>query len=354
MFTGAFGYIFDYFIWLFLYASILIHAYCFFRFFPGKTSPRTKLILGNLIMLACFAATAALTAETYLRFFSVNTDAFGMTLPARRWFALYNVENRWGFRDHEWTPGNPQDVYRIAVVGDSFTNGWGVEDPKQRFGDLLEDKLNKAVPGGFEVLNVAKPGWDTEPEIAAAKYVVQEFGVDEIILCYVPNDIETLIPIPDGEASPIDPPQPQVFNPDSSVLVEYLWRRVYAARLPRVQHYHDWLAAGYDSEKVSRAEKAMILHLADWCAERGVAFRVALFPFIKTGGDKYDEDKIQHGLKHFLDMAEISNVDLLPAIKGKDRNKLVVNRDDPHPNALAHRLFAERIWKVFFQDRLGP
>jgi hypothetical protein len=52
------------------------------------------------------------------------------TSPIESWFGLRWKEehlrcNRFGFRDGEFSPRKPPGVYRIVVVGDSFTARWG-------------------------------------------------------------------------------------------------------------------------------------------------------------------------------------------------------------------------------------
>ena len=85
----------------------------------------------------------AMAAETYLRFVAVYTDSFGVSLPARRWFALYTNLNSLGCRDKEWSVARSSGVRRIAFVGDSFTYGWGIERVEDRFVDLIQAEFDR-------------------------------------------------------------------------------------------------------------------------------------------------------------------------------------------------------------------
>ena len=107
--SGAFGYLSDYLVWLVLLLSLLVHAWCFFRFFPRERYRRSGLIIGNLLVFACLLAIVAFTGESYLRFAAVDTDAFGMSLPARRWFALHTQLNSLGCRDGRQAARRPAD-----------------------------------------------------------------------------------------------------------------------------------------------------------------------------------------------------------------------------------------------------
>ena len=133
-------------------------------------------------------------------------------------------------------------------LGDSFTYGWGIEDPSHRFGDLIQGRFDAAKPGSVEVMNVAKPGWGTSDQINPLLSMIDVYSVDEVLLCHVPNDIEKLLPVSD-DFNPIRPPSPGFFNLESSPLLDYLFRRIYLPRVPTVRGYHDWLAEGYTTPR---------------------------------------------------------------------------------------------------------
>jgi len=52
--------------------------------------------------------------------------------------------NSFGLRSPETTLAKPEGVYRILVLGDSFTEGWGVAD-NETFSRVLEKRLNEMV-----------------------------------------------------------------------------------------------------------------------------------------------------------------------------------------------------------------
>jgi hypothetical protein len=70
----------------------------------------------------------------------------GNTYGSRIWFDRYWQVNSLGFRDGE--PPSPAEQKPIlAVLGDSFVAGHGVEDPADRFSDLLAAKMGDDVHG---------------------------------------------------------------------------------------------------------------------------------------------------------------------------------------------------------------
>jgi len=345
--SGVFGYLSDYLLFWLLLISLFVHTWFFFRLFPRERHKKTGLVLGNLLVLSCMLGGIAMAMETYIRFTVIETDSFGVSLPARRWFAVYTRLNSLGYRDEEWAPGDPENVERIAFVGDSFTYGWGIKRVEDRFTGILQAHFNERSPGAVEVLNVAKPGWNTGDELQPTWEMITRYGVDEVVLCYVPNDIEGLIPTTD-DFNPTRPPDSVFFNLDTSCLLDYLYRRLYLPRLPTVRGFHDWLAEGYADERVWKAHQQQLYNIKRVCDDHGVTFRVALLPFIRIGGDKLRLDSLHALLGSFFQSNEIEYVDLLPTIQGIPAGTLVVNGVDAHPNEQAHRLFAEALWKAFY------
>lgn len=349
--SGVFGYLADYCLWWVLFASLVVHTWCFFKFFPRKRWTKLGLLLGNALVLLCMLGVVAIGAESYLRFLSVETDSFGMSLPARRWFALHTSLNSLGCRDVEWTSeprtSDRAGFARIAFVGDSFVYGWGIESVHDRLTERLAAKFDRQAPNQIEIMNVAKPGWDTGDQIAPVRDMIHTYGVDEIVLGYVPNDIEKLLPRT-AEFDPIRPPEPGFFNIYSSCLIDYLYRRYGLPLVPTVYGYHDWLADGYADPAIWKQQQQQLGTIMGMCKDAGVKLRVVLLPFLRTSGTKYHPEGIHSLLREFFETNGVEVVDLLPIVAGQDVRELVVNALDAHPNAHAHKLFADAIWEAFY------
>ena len=344
---GAFGYLSDYLLWWIALASVTAHTYCFFRFVGSRKRPRRRLLVGNLLVGACLLTLVGTIAETYLRFLVVETDSFGVTLTSKRWFKLYPRQNSLLFRDVEWTPRKPQGVRRIAFVGDSFTYGWGINDERDRFTNLLQGKFDAQRKDAVEVMNVAWVAWGTEKELAGIHDVIREYAVDEVVLCYLPNDIEPLLPVTD-EFNPVQPPRTQWINTDGSFLLDFLYHRVAARWRPSVRQYFDWLWDGYENPEIWHKQQKLLGAIINECRDQGVTLHVALLPFLTTWGDKYQQAAVHAKLRAFLELNHVEVVDLLPSIAAQDPKGLIVNAHDPHPNEAAHRLFADVLWKAFY------
>ncbi len=357
--SGMFGYLADYALWWLVLISVVVHTWCFFQFFPRRRYRRLGLLIGNLLVFVCMIGSVAMVGESYFRFLCVETDPFGWSVPAQRWFALYTRLNSSGCRDEEWTAEKPEGVRRIAFVGDSFTYGWGIERVEDRFTDRLQTRFRERSAGRdragddtvtrMEVMNVAKPGWDSGAQLAPVRDMIAHFAVDEVVLCYVANDIEELLPVSD-DFNPIHPPQPRWFNPDSSCLLEYLHRRVQLPRAPTVRGYHDWLADGFADADIRRRHQLQLEAIMRHCREQGVTLRVVLFPFLRVSGNKFDAESVHDSLRRFFETGDVNVLDLLTTLAGANSADLMVNSHDAHPNEQANELFADAIWQAFYTD----
>ncbi len=347
--SGSYGYLSDYLWWWIAALSLLIHTGCFFRFFP-KSRPGLRLLAGNVLVFATLLSLAGLVGETYVRFLVVETDSYGASLVSKRWFQIYPTLNSLYCRDKEWAEGRQVGVRRIAFIGDSFTYGWGINDTRDRFTDIIQSRFDSKAPGKIEVMNVAWSGWGTKEHINAVHDMIQDYAVDEIVLCHLPNDIDTLLPVtPDFD--PKLPPKSHYINTEHSFLLNYLYHRAIAPYARGAHSYWDWLATGYSDPTIWSRQEAQFDRILELCNTHHVRLRVALLPFLRTAGNKYDSARVQSLVRSYFEKHGIQIVDLLPVIAGLDATKLVVNSHDPHPNEAANRLFADAIWKAFFDDR---
>jgi len=345
--SGAYGYLSDYLLWYFVLGTLVIHSWCFFRFTRNWQRRKLKLIVGNALIALILLVFAGLVAETYLRFVSVDTDAFGATLTCQRWQKAYAQVNSQYFRDPEWTEEKPLGVMRIAFLGDSFVYGWGIKDENDRFTNLLQRRFDEHRPGAVRVMNFGWANWDTRAELHALTTVLPDYHVDEIVLCYLPNDIAPLVPALAHE-NPRDALSDHYLNTESSFLVNYLYYRILARRFALATDYWDALANGYANPKIWTEHAADLDRMITFCKMQGIRFRVVLFPLLMTNGSKYKARDIHEKLAEFFALRKVETVDLLSVVENHDAKSLIVNNHDAHPNELANRFFAEAIWKAFY------
>jgi lysophospholipase L1-like esterase len=269
--------------------------------------------------------------------------------------APHAVEFRYNalrFRDVDPAP-RPAGVRRIAVVGDSFTEGQGVKEP-DTYPRVLE-RLLRAGGGAWEVRNCGRRGIDF-PELGDALEDALLYEPDVVILGMVLND---------GERSPefqarqsyvndwiLDrghllaggreaPP----FGRLDSRLAALVRERVESYRIGRdtARWYREMYGAANREgwERTQADLKAFDRRMR----ERGGRFVVATWPLlVDLEADPFAD--VHQVIATFCDTAGILHHDLRPALRARASPELWVHPVDMHPNEVAHRLAAESLASV--------
>ncbi len=96
--------------------------------------------------------------------------------------------NSKGMRDDEYETAKPSGTYRIAVMGDSFTWGYGVE-AQETFSQRLESSLKNT-----QVLNFGCSGYGQDQELLLLKRQVLQYEPDLVIVnVHTASDFENNI-----------------------------------------------------------------------------------------------------------------------------------------------------------------
>ena len=96
--------------------------------------------------------------------------------------------NRYGFREREFETPKPPGVYRIVVLGDSLTWGYGLA-LEERYTAIAEARLNQASTGRrYEVLAFANPGDSTIRQRDLLEEYKGEIDPDLIVVGFCLND----------------------------------------------------------------------------------------------------------------------------------------------------------------------
>ncbi len=91
-----------------------------------------------------------------------------------------------GLRDTEY-PVSKGDEYRIIVLGDSLTFGWGVQE-EETFAAIIEEDMNSVYP--TEVINFGTGNYNTEQEVNLFIEKGLKYDPDKVVLFYFINDAE--------------------------------------------------------------------------------------------------------------------------------------------------------------------
>src|SRR5687768_6055542 len=105
-------------------------------------------------------------------FYTIHSDAVG--------WPPWEEFNHDGVRDRTHTVEKPDDVWRVAFLGDSVTLGAGLT-PAEAYPQVLQTKLD-AEGRGTEVFNVALWGWSTRQQRLAWERIARKYRMDQVVL----------------------------------------------------------------------------------------------------------------------------------------------------------------------------
>jgi lysophospholipase L1-like esterase len=243
-----------------------------------------------------------------------------------------------GLRDGEY-PVARTDAYRIAVLGDSLTFGWGV--PKEAsFEALLEEQLNTLRP--TEMINFGHGNYNTDQQVSLFKKKGLKYNPDKVVVFYFIND---------AEVTPVRSKWTPLARLRS---VTFLWSRVRGllSNSSSGATFESFYADLYrDDQPGFEALQQAFLELRDLCLRDGIALQVVLLPELH---DLVNYPfAVEYGkVSAFLAQNGIAALDLTPSFAGyENAEALWVAPDDAHPNEMAHKMIADFSLEFIAGDR---
>jgi lysophospholipase L1-like esterase len=279
--------------------------------------------------------------------------------------------NSLGLRGPEPAVPKPKGVFRIMVLGDSYTVGWGVNDD-ETFCALLEGRLREANPGReFEVVNCGVAGYDTKHEERQLRRLAPVLRPDLILVAFHHNDLPygTMAPdgVPDSSQSTgqaVSPIPGQVFR----IGAQPTWwnrnmrqsRALYCIkdsllRLKNTGGKMDLQAAwemalleGKQSPAVAdvwRREAELLQRLKSLAESLHCPIGIMPTPCREQVRQDYPNEQYQKKVQEVGERLGFFVVDPLPAfVERRDRaGDLFISYDRYHASAAGHRLIAETL-----------
>jgi len=255
--------------------------------------------------------------------------------------------NRFGLRGDDTTLTKPANTYRILVVGDSLTMGWGVEQDLTFAADL-ERRMNANPPAGFpsnvlyEVLNLGIGNYNTVQEVMLLKSLGLQFKPDLILLFYFINDAE---PINESRDS---------YLIRHSYLYAFLASRLRRSPLGETGSlgYKEYYRLLYKSGQPGwLAGKAAFKELGELVRVKNIPVVIYLLPELHEL-TAYPFLDIHQMVAKVGAAVGLPVIDLLPKFSGyAPEVKLWVTPADAHPNALANTMIARGIYNSLSRVR---
>jgi lysophospholipase L1-like esterase len=247
------------------------------------------------------------------------------------------------------------DPLRVAVIGDSIAEGWGVQ-PDDSFGFRLERFLNLNDGQRPAVVSIwARGGTSTYDQRGFLRKALA-WRPHLVLLGLCLNDTEDWqngdqVRAWRKEAMPAVPPPWLARVLAHSRAGLWLYNRVEAVQANRGSLR--MMERLYDPSYRGWVKFAGALH--DFqvdCGEQGVTFVAVIFPMLSYI-EHYPLEHLHGRIRAALEREGIRYLDLLPEFQGQSALRLeVVPGVDSHPNEIAHRLAAEAIFEYLLANHL--
>lgn len=277
--------------------------------------------------------------------------------------------NSLGFRGPEVVSPKPRGRFRVAVIGDSVTLGWGVADD-QPFSAQLERLLHERFPGqDLDIVNLGVGGYDTRQEVTLLDRNLSALEPDLVIVGFYSNDAPDAA---DDNGSAVGGTRIAAKNPEAGQTLHMNptpdsgWqarlrksRAVYVVgrAINRLLGRGEWGMARYnmeldilegrDSPPLDQAwdtvarQFGRLRTLAD---AHGFAVDVVILPCKEQVMGQYPHAKYQTRVRAIVEPLGFPVIDPLPVlIENRNTGDLFIPYDRNHPSALGHRLIAQVI-----------
>jgi lysophospholipase L1-like esterase len=263
------------------------------------------------------------------------------------WHGALHLHDEWGFRRLNGPfPAKDPEIFRIMVVGDSLTYGYGVEQ-QWTFSSLLQHSLQEEYR--VEVVNLGASGFQSEDILRVLQNFLPQLDPDLIVYAVCLNDF-----LPSGERvyDPHPFPFPETWK-------EYLWERTRLGRLSADAYGYLLLALDlrwdFFDEILAGEEDYQARFARDVAAMNRLARQQNLPPIIgivfeaSPGGDQRAWKLIAVAERAMVD-GGFELISIMPW-RERFRNRLFwVSRWESHPNELGHSLIAEHLHERVLRD----
>lgn len=251
--------------------------------------------------------------------------------------------NPYGFTDRVRSVRKPTGRRRIAILGDSFLWGSGL-DPDAIWSHRLEKRIGATHPN-IEVMSWGCRGWSTLDEFAFFKDHGVDYDIDLLIVGFVSNDPDlfyTSLCIPQWPHAALLSPFREMFPYVHGFFTAHV-NNILERTILHGYGYDNWERGLYNPVNLSHYSR-LLRALALYCREHDVELLFVLTP--TNAAPIYADDFGK--IKPLLRNEGIPYLDLYPATRSRFQNvntrSLWAHPADSHPGALMTALFADEVY----------
>lgn len=324
--------------------TLVISVISAYKIYRMKIDQKRKRILVAALSTVFIFIFIFSLCESYFRYVYDEPDGLGFLKVSKKWTERHVIYNNYFYRDRDFDQAKKERITRIGVLGDSITWGGGVENPSDRFSNILEKKLNDA---GYkvEVYNLGRPGYDTQQEIAEFEKV-RNLNFDLIIWEYFLNDIQPNIKSTGTRIIETnrDLPPYITFFTNKSYFLDYLYWRLTPKHRKTFRELKAADIAQYSNQEILKKHEERIANFIKSFEGTNTKILVVIFPSLLLLGQDYPAAHIHHLMTEIFRQDNLEVIDLLADFRNMNKKELMASNFDPHPNELAHQLVAQKLF----------
>jgi len=320
-------------------AVIAVIGFSLIALIVQKRRLRLRRLASGLLVSYCTVLGALGAGELFFRCCYAESNTI-IGLSTQNWLNRYWQTNSLGYRDREWTAPDLQGKTTIIVTGDSFTAGWGIENPVDRFSDVLASHLGD----GYAVINLGVYGAATPEELDSLKNYPLKTP-DVVIMQYFLNDIDYALlrvgmqpkaaPIPDWARE--------------SYLGNYLFMHfVWSTSLDPGGDRGGWdqQYAAYDNPTFWNIHRQEIEDYIDYVDSIHARLIVVIFPNLQdpVGSIAY----VDRVAQVFEERGHHDILKLYDAVASWNPSDVVVSSRDAHPSVAFSHYVGDTLYKLYF------
>jgi hypothetical protein len=303
---------------------------------PEIKRPKLKLVLFSFLIFGLLAETVFMfiPQSQGITQFGVGTDVWTI------FYARHTNEKKYRDEDLEGRINNGKK--KVFFLGDSFTYGNGINDPENRFTNIVAKEIS---PKGCEIFNLGKGNSDTRDEFL--RLMQFQYKPDVLVLQYYFNDIEPT-------AHRFEKAEPKKTGPteifficavgvsQTSFFLNFVAVNLAKFTTPfQSGDFKKGMAAAYHNKTILAEHLADMQAIINYCSLHKTKLYVLLIPDMREPG--FTEKDCYPAISNYLNGKGINCISIYNEIKDKSTPERVVSQVDAHANEDIQKIIAAKL-----------